>query len=200
MLQLPSPLAATWRLLSTVSRPPPPPPPAAGKALGAGGAPSPAAMASAGAAPAAPATWAAAGLAPWLVRQCQSLGLMTPTAVQANCIPQVLARKDVMGCAQTGSGKTAAFALPILHLLSQDPYGVFAVVVTPTRELAVQIWEQVGHRSSLKQPGRAMRTRTPRLRCAPLAAESPPTQSLAGCVFGCGSSRLSGRRSTCDAR
>ena len=42
----------------------------------------------------------------------------------------------VMGCAQTGSGKTAAFALPMLHLLSQDPYGVFAVVLTPTRWLA----------------------------------------------------------------
>jgi len=50
--------------------------------------------------------------------------------------------RDVLGCAETGSGKTAAFALPILHHLSQDPYGVFAVVLTPTRELAIQISEQ----------------------------------------------------------
>ncbi|CAN0305843.1 unnamed protein product, partial [Hapterophycus canaliculatus] len=57
---------------------------------------------------------------------------------------QVLEGKDVLGCAETGSGKTAAFALPILHELSKDPYGVFAVVLTPTRELAVQISEQFG--------------------------------------------------------
>jgi len=47
-----------------------------------------------------------------------------------------------MGCAETGSGKTAAFALPMLHRLSEDPYGIFAVVLTPTRELAIQIAEQ----------------------------------------------------------
>jgi ATP-dependent RNA helicase DDX49/DBP8 len=50
--------------------------------------------------------------------------------------------QDVLGCAETGSGKTAAFALPILHSLSQDPYGIFALILTPTRELAVQIAEQ----------------------------------------------------------
>ncbi len=50
--------------------------------------------------------------------------------------------RDVIGCAETGSGKTAAFALPILHELSKDIYGIFAVVLTPTRELAVQISEQ----------------------------------------------------------
>ncbi|CAN0009958.1 unnamed protein product, partial [Discosporangium mesarthrocarpum] len=57
---------------------------------------------------------------------------------------QVMNGKDVLGCAETGSGKTAAFALPILHELSKDPYGIFAVVLTPTRELAVQISEQFG--------------------------------------------------------
>ncbi|KAG1222754.1 hypothetical protein G6F68_020552 [Rhizopus microsporus] len=50
--------------------------------------------------------------------------------------------KDVIGGAKTGSGKTAAFAIPILQKLSQDPYGVFALVLTPTRELAYQIAEQ----------------------------------------------------------
>ena len=48
----------------------------------------------------------------------------------------------MLGCAQTGSGKTAAFALPILHELSKDPYGPFALVLTPTRELAFQIFDQ----------------------------------------------------------
>lgn len=82
------------------------------------------------------------GLDPWLVNKCELLGIRHPTPVQAHCIPPVLRGRDVMGCAQTGSGKTAAFALPILHALSKDPYGPFALVLTPTRELAFQIAEQ----------------------------------------------------------
>lgn len=70
------------------------------------------------------------------------MGFKRPTPIQAACIPAILAKRDVMGCAETGSGKTAAFALPILHTLSEDPYGIYAVVLTPTRELAVQISEQ----------------------------------------------------------
>ena len=50
--------------------------------------------------------------------------------------------RDILACSKTGSGKTAAFALPILEKLAEDPYGVFAVVLTPTRELALQISEQ----------------------------------------------------------
>ncbi|KAG1669052.1 hypothetical protein FOA52_003970 [Chlamydomonas sp. UWO 241] len=65
-----------------------------------------------------------------------------PQQVQIGCIPAVLAGRDVIGLAQTGSGKTAAFALPILQRLAQDPYGVFALMMTPTRELAIQIAEQ----------------------------------------------------------
>ena len=61
------------------------------------------------------------------------LGITTPTPVQAACIPKVLAGVDCIGTAQTGSGKTAAFAVPILQRLLQDPYGVFALVLTPTR-------------------------------------------------------------------
>ncbi|VDK75275.1 unnamed protein product, partial [Anisakis simplex] len=55
---------------------------------------------------------------------------------QANCIPQTLAGKDILGCAKTGTGKTLAFALPILNQLAVDPYGIYALVLTPTRELA----------------------------------------------------------------
>lgn len=66
-------------------------------------------------------------------RVCKSLGMQRPTAVQRGCIPAILGGRDVMGTAHTGSGKTAAFALPILQLLARDPFGVFALVLTPTR-------------------------------------------------------------------
>lgn len=82
------------------------------------------------------------GLDPWIVKKSELVGIRHPTPVQANCIPPILEGRDVIGCAQTGSGKTAAFALPILHSLSKDPYGPFAVVMTPTRELAYQIADQ----------------------------------------------------------
>jgi ATP-dependent RNA helicase DDX49/DBP8 len=82
------------------------------------------------------------GLEPWLVKSCHSMGLKRPTDVQWNCIPPALKGRNIMGSAQTGSGKTAAFALPILQMLSRDPFGVYAVVLTPTRELAFQIRDQ----------------------------------------------------------
>ena len=82
------------------------------------------------------------GLAEWAVQTCKELGMKKPTPVQHHCIPHILAGEDVLGLAQTGSGKTAAFALPILDHLAKDPYGVFALVITPTRELAYQLAEQ----------------------------------------------------------
>nr|XP_031362967.1 probable ATP-dependent RNA helicase DDX49 [Lonchura striata domestica] len=88
------------------------------------------------------AAFRALGLAPWLAEQARQLGLLRPTPVQAACIPAVLQGRDCLGCAQTGSGKTAAFVLPVLQLLSEDPYGIFCLVLTPTRELAYQIAEQ----------------------------------------------------------
>ncbi|CBI24175.3 hypothetical protein VitviT2T_030732 [Vitis vinifera] len=87
-------------------------------------------------------TFADLGLAEWAVQACKELGMRRPTPVQHHCIPRILAGDDVLGLAQTGSGKTAAFALPILHRLAEDPFGVFALVVTPTRELAYQLAEQ----------------------------------------------------------
>ncbi|XP_063003299.1 probable ATP-dependent RNA helicase DDX49 [Elgaria multicarinata webbii] len=88
------------------------------------------------------AAFRALGLAPWLAAQAEQLGLARPTPVQEACIPPALQGRDCMGCAKTGSGKTAAFVLPILQKLSEDPYGVFCLVLTPTRELAYQIAEQ----------------------------------------------------------
>jgi ATP-dependent RNA helicase RhlE len=67
-------------------------------------------------------------------------GYTTPTPIQAQAVPTVMEGKDVMGLAQTGTGKTAAFALPILHRLMQGKRGVVrALIVAPTRELAEQI-------------------------------------------------------------
>ncbi|CAF0993564.1 unnamed protein product [Adineta steineri] len=78
----------------------------------------------------------------WLKDQCRLLGFDHPTPVQHACIPNILQGQDILACAKTGSGKTAAFALPILDVLSDDIYGIFALVLTPTRELAYQIADQ----------------------------------------------------------
>ncbi|KAK1117833.1 hypothetical protein K0M31_015506 [Melipona bicolor] len=87
-------------------------------------------------------TFAALNLSSWLVKQCSFMGLTCPTPIQQNCIPRILNGNDCIGCAKTGSGKTLAFALPMLQKLSEEPYGIFALVLTPTRELAFQIADQ----------------------------------------------------------
>ncbi|XP_037070606.1 probable ATP-dependent RNA helicase DDX49 [Pollicipes pollicipes] len=81
-------------------------------------------------------------LSDWMLDQLKVLGLRTPTDVQLRTIPKILEGFDCIACAKTGSGKTLAFALPILEELSKDPYGIFALVLTPTRELALQIADQ----------------------------------------------------------
>jgi ATP-dependent RNA helicase DDX49/DBP8 len=73
------------------------------------------------------------GVDQWLCDTLKVMAIRQPTEIQRACIPPILAGKDVIGGAKTGSGKTAAFALPILQTLSEDPYGVFALVLTPTR-------------------------------------------------------------------
>ncbi|KAJ1535128.1 hypothetical protein HK096_002993 [Nowakowskiella sp. JEL0078] len=94
------------------------------------------------------------GLSAWLIDSLKMLSISKPTEIQKECIPSILVGKDVIGSAKTGSGKTAAFALPILQKLSEDPFGIFALVLTPTRELAFQIAEQfrvLGASMNLKQ-------------------------------------------------
>ena len=89
--------------------------------------------------------FAALGLSPALVHAAGQLGFATPTPIQAEAIPAVLEGKDVLGAAQTGSGKTAAFALPLLQTLqltmAPGPRRVRALVLVPTRELAAQVGE-----------------------------------------------------------
>ncbi|RZL00086.1 MAG: DEAD/DEAH box helicase [Rubrivivax sp.] len=89
------------------------------------------------------------GLSPALVRAIRERGYLEPTAIQAEAIPPVLEGRDVLGSAQTGSGKTAAFALPILQRLmggARDrPRKVQALVLVPTRELAAQVGDTFRH-------------------------------------------------------
>ena len=79
------------------------------------------------------------GLHPELVQAVEALGFTTPTPIQSAMIPVMLEGHDVIGQAQTGTGKTAAFALPILHRLEPGAGAVQSLVLVPTRELAVQV-------------------------------------------------------------
>lgn len=83
------------------------------------------------------------GVCTWLVDAVNAMRITAPTPIQVSCIPPILEGRNCIGGAKTGSGKTIAFALPILQKWSQDPYGVFALILTPTRELALQIDEQI---------------------------------------------------------
>lgn len=78
-------------------------------------------------------TFAALDVAPWLVGSLTTMAIRRPTAIQKACIPEILKGRDCIGGSRTGSGKTVAFAVPILQKWAQDPFGIFAVVLTPTR-------------------------------------------------------------------
>ena len=86
-------------------------------------------------------SFAELGLARELLRAAADAGYTVPTPIQARAIPLVLRGRDVMGLAQTGTGKTAAFTLPIIQRLLGGPRRARALVLTPTRELAVQVKE-----------------------------------------------------------
>ncbi|NQV75262.1 MAG: DEAD/DEAH box helicase, partial [Bacteroidetes bacterium] len=82
-----------------------------------------------------------------ILKALKTEGYTTPTPIQEQSIPIILERKDLLGCAQTGTGKTAAFAIPILQILeggkiyNQGPRAIKCLILTPTRELAIQIGE-----------------------------------------------------------
>lgn len=82
------------------------------------------------------------GVCDQLVEACQNLGWKTASKIQAEAIPHALEGKDIIGLAQTGSGKTGAFAIPILQALLDSPQPFIACVLSPTRELAIQICQQ----------------------------------------------------------
>ncbi len=79
------------------------------------------------------------GLEPRLLEAVTRMGYTEPTPIQREAIPLAIAGRDVVGCAQTGTGKTAAFMLPLMQRIPAKPGAIRALIVTPTRELAVQI-------------------------------------------------------------
>lgn len=92
-------------------------------------------------------------VAPWLILAMSAMEIKRPTPIQRACIPEILRGRDCIGGSRTGTGKTIAFAVPILQKWAEDPFGIYAVVLTPTRELALQIYEQfqaLGAPQSLK--------------------------------------------------
>ena len=100
-------------------------------------------------------TFDAMGLHPELLRAVRGMGFTQPTPIQVRAIPPILAGRDVIGCAQTGTGKTAAFVLPILHRLLQAPSRgkIRSLIIAPTRELALQSAEHMkalGHHVPLR--------------------------------------------------
>ncbi|GAB6020390.1 putative ATP-dependent RNA helicase ddx47 [Chamberlinius hualienensis] len=89
-----------------------------------------------------PVTFKSLGLTDSLCKACAELKWMEPTKIQREVIPVALQGRDIIGLAETGSGKTGAFALPIIQALLENPHRLFALILTPTRELAFQISEQ----------------------------------------------------------
>lgn len=83
------------------------------------------------------------GLSETRIQQLEAIGFTEPTAIQAQAIPHLLAGRDVVGQAQTGTGKTAAFALPILERIDPHSSAVQALILTPTRELAMQVCQAI---------------------------------------------------------
>src|SRR5690606_19304464 len=94
-----------------------------------------------------------------ILRAIEEEGYTSPTPIQEQAIPKILNGHDVMGCAQTGTGKTAAFSIPVLQLLAERPEAkgkrkIKTLILTPTRELAIQIGD------SLKAYGRHLNVRS----------------------------------------
>jgi ATP-dependent RNA helicase RhlE len=91
------------------------------------------------------------GLAPTQVSACESLGYKTPTPIQRQAIPIILSGRDVIGCAETGTGKTAAFLLPIIQRLNGSARpGLRVLVLAPTRELALQTQDNYAALNNVK--------------------------------------------------
>jgi ATP-dependent RNA helicase RhlE len=116
-------------------------------------------------------TFDSLGLHPDLLRAVRDLGFERPTPIQAQAIPPILAGRDVIGCAQTGTGKTAAFVLPILQRLMPRPGRglIRALIVAPTRELALQSLEHL----------RELARHVPRIRGAALFGGVPMEPQIA---------------------
>lgn len=104
------------------------------------------------------------GISEERIRHLETIGFTEPTPIQVQAIPQLLAGRDVVGQAQTGTGKTAAFSLPILERIDLNVAAVQALILTPTRELALQVTEAIRDMSGLgtspTKPGRSLQVLT----------------------------------------
>jgi len=117
---------------------------------------------------------------------CESLGYFNPTPIQIKCIPLIQSGADVIGCAETGTGKTAAFLLPIIHNLdAQKRPGIRVLVLAPTRELALQIetnYRELNHlktnKSVLVMGGANIRTQIAEVRRKPTVVIATPGRLL----------------------
>lgn len=78
-------------------------------------------------------TFADLNVKPWLVESLSAMAIKRPTPIQKLCIPEILEGRDCIGGSRTGSGKTVAFAAPILQKWAEDPFGIYALILTPTR-------------------------------------------------------------------
>src|SRR5690606_15212111 len=91
-------------------------------------------------------TFKSLGLSDALLKAISKKGYESPSAIQKKAVPLILERKDVLASAQTGSGKTAGFALPIIQILNSEPAyrkrPIRALILTPTRELAAQVQDE----------------------------------------------------------
>ncbi|MFC4555173.1 DEAD/DEAH box helicase [Georgenia faecalis] len=117
-----------------------------------------------------PTTFADLGLPEHLLSAVLDLGFTIPTDIQAEAIPRLLSGRDVVGIAQTGTGKTAAFGLPLLAAVDANRASVQALVLAPTRELAVQVSDAIA----------SFAARTPKLRVLPIYGGSSFTPQLRG--------------------
>ncbi|MEC7274606.1 MAG: DEAD/DEAH box helicase, partial [Verrucomicrobiota bacterium] len=88
------------------------------------------------------------GLRPELIKGIKRLGYESPSPIQAETIPVAISGKDIVGLSQTGSGKTAAFGLPALNQIDLDRAQTQALILCPTRELAVQVCEEINRLAS----------------------------------------------------
>ena len=126
------------------------------------------------------------GLTNAQLKACNSLGYENPTPIQAKAIPIILNGQDPIGCAETGTGKTAAFMLPIIQRISERPRpGVRVLVLSPTRELALQIQKNYSelnpvksNRSVVVMGGANMRTQINELRRAATVVIATPGRLL----------------------
>lgn len=76
------------------------------------------------------ASFASLSVSPWLIASLASMEIKRPTGIQKQCIPEILKGRDCIGGSRTGTGKTVAFSVPILQKWSEDPCGIFAVMIT----------------------------------------------------------------------